>query len=135
MRPPPPPALVSKLIALTLTFLVFAGTLGLGAVWVRQEIFQSANRNRGNELRLADIERRLGEVNVEVAAALNPDALLRQNKAMRLGLVMPQEARVARVDIQPEDALAARRNREVFTLAAFDAGDRPQVRFINAALR
>ncbi len=135
MRPPPPNALVSKLIALTLTFLVFAGTLGLGAVWVRQEIFQTANRSRGLEVKLADIERRLDEVNAEVATALNPDALLRQNKHMRLGLVMPQEVRVARVELSPERMLAARRNREIFNVAAIDASERPAVRFVQASLR
>lgn len=114
MKPPPPHALVSKLIALTLALLVFADTLGLGAVWVRQEIFSTANRSRGLEVKLADVERRLDEVNAEVAAALNPDALLRRNDRMRLGLAMPVEAQVARVAVSPETLLAMRRNREIF---------------------
>lgn len=117
MKPPPPHALVSKLIALTLALLVFAGTLGLGAVWVRQELFSTANRSRGLEVKLADVERRLDEVNAEVAAALNPDALLRRNDAMRLGLAMPVEAQVARLPgVSPEMLLATKRNREIFQL-------------------
>lgn len=123
MRPPPPNALVNKIVALTLCLLVFSGTLGLGAVWVRQEIYSTANRSRSVELQVADIERHLDEVNAEVAAALNPAALLRQNEAMRLGLVAPREVQVVRVDESPELRLAAKRNREAFSLAA--AGENP----------
>ena len=118
MKPPPANAFVNRLIALTLLLLVFSGSLGLGAVWVRQEISQTANRSRSLEVRLADVERRLDEVNAEVAAAVNPEALLQQNQVMRLGLVSPQEDHVVRVNESPEVLLASKRNRDVFRLAA-----------------
>ena len=116
MKPPPANALVSKLLALTLLLLVFAGTLGLGAVWVRQEIFQTANRSRVLQNRIADIERRLDEVNVDVATALNPDALMRQNEVMRLGLIAPREQQVERVAISAELRLASKLSREIFSV-------------------
>lgn len=131
MKPPPPHALVSKLIALTLALLIFAGTLGLGAVWVRQEIFSAANRSRGLEVKLADIERRLDEVNAEVATALNPDALLRRNDGMRLGLAMPVEAQVARVAASPEALLQTRRHREVFEMEATPTRDGGSIRLVS----
>ena len=121
MKPPPANALVSKLLALTLLLLVFAGTLGLGAVWVRQEIFQTANRSRVLQSRIADVERRLDEVNADVATALNPDALLKQNQVMRLGLIAPREQQVERVAISPELRLASKRSREIFTVAGSGA--------------
>ena len=134
MKPPPAHALVNRLIALTLLLLVFSGSLGLGAVWVRQEISQTANRSRGFVARINDVERRLDEVNAEIAAAVNPDALLRQNEAMRLGLATPKETQVVRVEGSPELRLAAKRNREIFSLAA--AGDHdPAFRVITASLR
>jgi len=134
MKPPPANAVVNRLIALTLLLLVFSGSLGLGAVWVRQEISQTANRSRGLVTRINDVERRLDEVNAEIAAAVNPDALLRQNEAMRLGLAMPREVQVVRVDGSPELRLAAKHNREIFSLAA--AGDAaPAFRVITASLR
>lgn len=114
MKPPPANALVNKLLALTLLLLVFAGTLGLGAVWVRQEIFQTANRSRVLQNRIADVERRLDEVNADVATALNPDALMRQNSVMRLGLIAPREQQVERVAISAELRLASKRSREIF---------------------
>lgn len=118
MRPPPPNALVNKIVILALCLLVFSGTLGLGAVWVRQEIYSTANRSRVVQLQVAEVERRLDEVNAEVATALNPGVLLRQNEVMRLGLVAPREVQVVRVDESPELRLAAKRNREAFALAA-----------------
>lgn len=117
MRPPPAHAFVSQLIALTLLLLVFSGSLGLGAVWVRQEISGSANRSHGIETRIADVERRLDEVNAEVASALNPSELLRQNQAMLLGLSSPRELQIQRVEGSPELRLASKHNREVFNLS------------------
>lgn len=124
MKPPPANALVNRLVALTLTLLVFSGTLGLGAVWMRQEISQTANRSRALEGRITDVNRRLDEVNAQVASALNPSALLRQNQAMRLALALPREVQVMRVPESAELRLAAKRNREIFTVvpATFAAG-------------
>ncbi|MEJ1971308.1 MAG: hypothetical protein WDM96_01925 [Lacunisphaera sp.] len=134
-----PRTLVNRLIALTLLLLVFAGTLGLGAVWMRGEISRTANRSRALAGQLTDVERRLDEVNAQVAAAVNPDALLRQGQFMNLALASPRELQVMRVDESPELRLAAKRNREVFSLAtaALDgsAGRNPSFRVVTASLR
>jgi hypothetical protein len=136
MKPPPANANINRLIALSLLLLVFSGTLGLGAVWVRQEISQTANRSRALVARIADVERRLDEVNAEVAAAVNPDVLLKQNQAMRLGLGTPKEVQVVRVEGSPELRLAAKRNREIFSTASVPAGDSaPTFRLVTASLR
>lgn len=131
MKSPAPHALANKLVALTLSLLVFAGTLGLGAVWVRQEIFQTADRSRALQLRIADAERRLDEIDAAVAAALNPDALLRRNAALRLGLAMPREHQVERVASAPELALVAKRNRDAFGTASLSA--EPSFRLVTVA--
>jgi hypothetical protein len=123
MKPPPAHAHVARLIALSLLLLVFSGSLGLGAVWVRQEISQTANRSRALVAKLNDVNRRLDEVNAEIAAAVNPDVLLKQNSAMRLGLGTPKEAQVVRVEGSPEIRLAAKRNREIFNLTGRAEGD------------
>jgi hypothetical protein len=138
MKPPPAHAFVNQLITLTLLLLVFSGSLGLGAVWVRQEISGTANRSHALEVRIADVERRLDEVNAEVAAALNPDALLRQNEVMRIGLVSPREIQVMRIDESPELNLARKNNSEVFRLASasLGAGNRPfSVSFATVSIR
>lgn len=121
MRPPPANALVNKLVALTLCLLIFAGTLGLGAVYVRQEIFATANRSRAVEQQIADVERQLDEVNAQVAAALNPATLLRQNDTMGLGLTAPRTVQVVRVEESPELRLAGKRTRDVLGLASKEA--------------
>ena len=135
MRPPPSNALVNKIVALTLCLLVFSGTLGLGAVWVRQEIFLIANRSHALENQIADVERRLDEVNAGVATALNPAALLRQNDRMRLGLVSPREVQVVRLPESPELRLAAKRNSEIFTVSTAGFGDAaaPKFRLVTAS--
>ncbi len=138
MKPPPAPGLINRVIALTLLLLVFTGTLGLGAVWMRQEISSTANYTRTLEDKLTGVERRLDEVNAEVAAAVNPDALLRQNSFMNLTLATPREIQVVRVTGSAELRLAAKRNREVFNLAATAsdfANPNSTFRVVTASLR
>lgn len=114
MKPAPAHSLVNQLVVLTLALLVFGGTLGLGAVWARQGISQTANRSRAIEVQITDVERRLDEINAEIAAAVNPDSLVKKNESMRLALAAPRELQVVRVAESPELRLAAKRNREVF---------------------
>lgn len=125
MRPPPPNAFVNQTIILALVLLVFSGTLGLGAVWVRQEIYSTANRSRAAQLKLADVERRLDEVDAEVATALNPDVLRRHNDEMKLGLAAPREIQIHRVSESPELRLAAKRNRDAAIFASA-SGEAPR---------
>jgi len=138
MKPPPASHLVNRVIFMTLMLLVFTGTLGLGAVWMRQEISQTANRSRSLEDRLTDVARRLDEANAHVAAAVNPDALLQKNTLMRLALAAPRELQVVRVAESAELRLAARRNREVFNVATVSlapANRNPGFRVMTASLR
>ena len=138
MKPPPSNTLVNRAILLTLGLLLFTGSLGLGAVWMRQEISQAANESRAIHVQIADVERRLDEVNALVAAAVNPDALLKKNQSMNLGLVTPREIQVQRVGESPELRLAAKRNRDVFRVqaASLDASPRaPAFQFVTASLR
>lgn len=142
MKPPPPNALVNKSVALTLAFLMFSGSLGLGAVWMRQEIFATANQNRVIESQLADVTRKLDEVRAQVATAENVHALLEKNQSMRLALTVPLERQVVRVDIDPAIELARKRNAEalMFSTASAEnfsgnASNSLQVRFERASYR
>ncbi len=139
MKPPPAHTLVNRVIALVLTLLVFSGSLGLGAVWMRQEISQTANRSRALVGRITDVERRLDEVSAQIATAVNPGSLLRQNEAMRLALATPREVQVVRVSETPELRLAAKRNLDVFAVApgalTAAAGPAPSFRLVAATLR
>jgi hypothetical protein len=101
MKPPPPNALVNKVVILTLALLMFAGTLGLGAVWVRQEIFATANRSRVLESEVSDVTRKLDEVGAQIATAESVASLLQSNDALRLGLATAKEVQVVRVDRDP----------------------------------
>ncbi len=121
MKPPPANIHINRLIALSLLLLLFSGSLGLGAVWVRQEISQTANRSRSLVVKIADVERRLDDVNTAIAVAVSPNALDRQNEAMRLGLAFPKEAQVVRLEGSPELHLLERLNRDNFSRAAAEA--------------
>lgn len=129
MKPPPPNALVNKIVALTLVLLMFSGTLGLAAVWVRQEIFATANRNRVIEGQLADVGRKLDEVRAQVATAESVQTLLEKNDSMRLALVAPRELQVARIGRDPLIELGRKRAAEAIFANAEAAANSNQFAF------
>lgn len=118
MKPPPPNALVNKLVLLSLALLMFAGTLGLGAVWVRQEIFATANRIRLLEGETADVVRKLDEVGAQIATAESVAALLQSNDSLRLGLATAKEVQVVRVERDPVLELSRKRSAEAIFRSA-----------------
>lgn len=133
MKPPPPNALVNKLVALTLVLLMFAGTLGLGAVWVRQEIFATANRSRAIETQIADVERKLDEVRAQVATAESVASLLQKNDSLRLALTAPRELQVVRVAQDPTVELSRKRAAEALFGPRTGEDAFPQFRIVAAS--
>lgn len=117
-------AFVNQLLVYTLVMICFSGSIGLGTVWLRQQIAQTAKNISQYEIRAGDLERRLGEINALVAAEQSPDELLRKNADWRIGLVLPRQDQVERIYVRPEDRLDAKRNQE---LGLFSRVERPVV--------
>jgi len=101
-------AFVNQLLIGTLVMICFSGSLGLGTVWLRQQISLEANRNKQLEARLAEVSRHLDETSAAIAAEQSPDALLRRDAEWHLGLVPPREPQVTRVPDDVEQRLAAK---------------------------
>lgn len=117
---------VNQLLVYTLVMICFSGSIGLGAVWLRQQIAQTANSIRQVETRADALERRLAETNAAIAAESSPDVLERRNVEWNLGLVQPKEIQIARVKESVEDRLARKRHDQLY---ARDAAASP-VRFV-----
>jgi len=60
------------------------------------------------------VQRHLDQVTAEIAAAQTPDALIRLDSSLRLGLDTPRQEQIEYVAVNPEQWLAARRNASVF---------------------
>ncbi len=112
-------AFVNKLIIYLLLTIGFNGSVGLGTVWLRHQISETASATKQTEGRLAAVERRLAETTARLAEEQAIDQLEAKNIGMNLGLVRPAEMHIVRVQESPEQRLAAKRNREIF---------RPEVR-------
>ena len=93
----------------TLLLIGLAGVAGLGEVWLRQEISQTANRTRQAEQQLAQTERDLAEVGARITAEQSIDALDRRNTEWQLGLGPPREPQIVQVARPAEDYLTGRR--------------------------
>ena len=107
-------AFISQIIVWSLMLVGIAGSFGVGVVWQRQLIAQTANRIKVLETSLAEIERRQTELNSQLATAQSLDALTHLNTHFGLGLVAIREQQLVRVNTSPEQRLAAKRNAELF---------------------
>ena len=105
---------INQLLVYTLVMLVFTGSIGFGTVWLRHEISLAANRNKLLQADLAEVQRQIDQFTAEIAAAKNPDTLIRLNAEMRLGLVPPREEQSEHVAVDVEQRLAARRAQDLF---------------------
>lgn len=108
-------AFVNQMLVYTLVMICFSGSVGLGTVWLRHQISVSANATRVIESRIAEVERHLAETNATIEAEQSPDVLARRNVEMRLGLALPKEEQVVRVNEDPIFRLAAKRDRGLFS--------------------
>jgi hypothetical protein len=117
-------AFINQVLVYTLVMLVFTGSIGFGTVWLRHEISLAANRNKNLRSHLAEVQRHLDELTAEIAAAQSPDALIRLDSSMRLGLDMPRQEQVERVPGDVEQQLAARRNPDLVVAEVQLAGFR-----------
>ncbi len=127
MKPSDTRAFVNQLLVATLAMILFGGSVGLGAVWMRHQISTTAQATRQVETTLAEVERRIAETTALIAAEQSPEALEQKNIAMGIGLVPKRDAQIVWVAESPEERLAARRNLEIF--AEETARGRTAVRF------
>jgi hypothetical protein len=105
---------VNQLLVYTLVMICFSGSIGLGTVWLRQQMAQTANRIRQMEVRSDAIERHLAETNASIAMESSSDVLAQRNAVWNLGLIAPKEAQIVRVTEPVEDRLARKRHDELF---------------------
>jgi hypothetical protein len=111
-------AFVNQLLVFTLGMLVFTGSIGFGTVWLRHEISMAANRNKNLQVHLDEVQRHLDQLTAEIAAIQTPDALIRLNSSLRLGLDTPRQEQIVYVTGDPEQRLAASRHASVFLAEA-----------------
>jgi hypothetical protein len=110
---------VSQLLVYTLVMICFTGSIGLGTVWLRNQIAQTANSIKSFEQRTAEVERHLSETTTLIAAEQSPDVLIRRNNEWKLGLVSPDfRTQFVRISENAEDRLRARNSRDIFGTAA-----------------
>jgi diphthamide biosynthesis methyltransferase len=105
---------VNQLLVCTLVIVCFSGSVGLGTVWMRQQMAQTANSIKQNQSRAIEVERRLDEARALITAEQSPDMLLQRNEEWKLGLVMPREVQVTRVRENAEQRLARKNQAERF---------------------
>lgn len=121
-------AFVTQMMVYTLLMFCTSGSIGLGVVWLRNQISVTANRITSNEAKIRDIERRLYETGTAIETEQGPEALKRRNEQWNLGLVPVKEEQVSRVSQNVELRLAAKRNQGLFTdgatLVNFNIGTR-----------
>jgi hypothetical protein len=107
-------AFVNQLLVYTLVTICLSGSVGLASVWMQQQIATASNSIKQLETRTAELERRRGELNVEIASEQSPARLEQRNKEWNLGLVQLSERQIVRVYESPENRLQRKRMDERF---------------------
>jgi hypothetical protein len=118
-------AFVNQVLVYALVAICAAGSLGLGTVWLRHQISLAANANKALQAKIAEVQRHIEEMSVEVAAEQDPAVLSRRNQEWHLGLAAPPDAQVMRIAVDPVLRLAALHNRSLF-------GERPMISFLGS---
>ena len=85
---------VSRIASLMALNLLTATAGGLGLLYMRQQISATAEKVRATEVAIADCDRRLQYVNVQIAEATAPEALKRRAAELALNLAPPTNDQV-----------------------------------------
>jgi hypothetical protein len=106
---------VNQVLLCVLVTIGFGGSIGLGTVWTRHRISETANRNRELAAELKRIERLIDEKQTVIETEQAPAKLRALNDNMSLGLVLMNEVPVQTVTVNVTERMAARAHREIFT--------------------
>jgi hypothetical protein len=100
----------NQLLVCALVTIGGGGGAGLGAVWMHQQITQTAAANKTLERDLAGLRRRLDDLNAQVEFEVNPMVLEQRNAEWRIGLEPSPRTMVQRVPGDARLMLAAKRD-------------------------
>ncbi len=126
-------AFINQLLTYTLCMICFSGSIGLGIVWFRHQISDTANVIRRIEAQVVETERRLADAHIQVAREETFENLARRNTEWKLGLVVPVESQVRRIAGSPERRLMILRNRDLYDRDAPRDGLTPDLRVETAS--
>jgi len=104
-------AFVNQLVVWFLVTIFCSGSVGLGTVWMRQQISITANNNRRLEAAIKDLNRRIEEANAFIAVEQSREALERRNVEFALGLVPVSDTQVMHVSDNTVARMLTRTNR------------------------
>ncbi|HND61927.1 MAG TPA: hypothetical protein PLB90_10650 [Opitutaceae bacterium] len=107
-------AFVNQLLVYTLVMICFSGSIGLGTVWMRHQISETANATKVLDAKIAELERRATENTAVIEAEQTQAVLLQRNAAWGLGLVNPTKEQFVDLPGDPVRRLAAKHNRDLF---------------------
>ena len=110
MKFPGTQAFVNQLVVYTLVTLAGGGSVGLGAVWMQQQITMTAAANKALERDCANLLRRLDDLNLQVEKEIAPSVLEQRNLELNLGLEQTPQEKVTRVTGDARLMLAAKRD-------------------------
>ena len=107
-------AFVNQIVLCLLVTIFASGSVGLGTVWMRQQVSRTANSNRRLEASIKDLSRRIDESSATIAAEQTQEALERRNVEFNLGLVPVSDAQVMHVTEDTVGRMVSRANRSLF---------------------
>ena len=90
-----------QVVSLLALIVMIAGVGGLGLIWLRQQITDTAARLQTVQRERVQVERRMEDLGARIAALQRPDTLRRHAAEMGLELARPQGTQIVRLGPLP----------------------------------
>ena len=107
-------AFVNQVMVCALVTICFGGSIGLGTVWLRYQISNTAKVNNRLAAQIADLQRHIDEQAAQIESEQRPDELRRKNAGLAIGFVPLNDIPVEQVTENTVQRLSERMNRELF---------------------
>ena len=89
-----PSALAYQMVLILSIVVLVSAVGGLGLVWMRQQITDTASRIQKLQRDSVDVQRRLEYLDAKIAELLRPDVLSHRSMELGLGLTRPKASQI-----------------------------------------
>jgi hypothetical protein len=110
-------AFVNQMLICFLVCIAAGGSVGMGTVWLRNQISVVANTNRQLTAKIDDLNRRATELSSQIETEQRLDVLRRRNDQWRLGLVPVSDGQVIHVADNTVERMVRRANQNLFRVS------------------
>lgn len=110
---------LNRILKLVLLVLFCVATAGSGVVYIRNQIANTARHVKSLERKIVVEERRYARLGAELSEAMATERLVEKIDLLALDLDVPDDRKIVRVSIDPDQRLLSKGSKELLTSNSF----------------